>query len=155
MTLISRPLAKKVTLRRRHHCLCIRDRSECRNYYETARYLSQIYRMLPNQHMSRSFVHRCRSNLKRCIIFCLVTYQSLHSMESAIFWAKLPIVVRKYLQINHLSDSDSKTKFRFHSANDLRSLFLGLHFPPRFTSPRVGRIFSGEEVFLSGICLSK
>jgi hypothetical protein len=50
-----------------------------------------------------------------------------------------------------LSGSDAKLKFRFHSANDLNFLFIGLHFPQKFIVPRVGRKFSGEEVFLSGI----
>jgi hypothetical protein len=75
-------------------------------------------------------------------------------VDRAVFWATLPKIERKFIQIHQLSDSDAKLKFRFHSANDLNLLFIGLHFPQKFTAPRVGRKFSGEEVFLSGIYLA-
>jgi hypothetical protein len=139
-----------VSLRRRHHCLSVKDRLQSNIWFLAARTLIQNLRNLPYQHLSRFVVQECQSKIKACILICLLKYQSLRSMESAIFWAKLPIIVRKHIRINHLSDGDSKLKFRFHSANDLSLVFTGLQFPHSFTSP-VGRKFSGEEVFLSGI----
>lgn len=144
MVLVKRPEVKKLSIHRRH--LGLRAIDQVHIKYLTVRcgYILQILRLC------KSLVVSNKRFLWTLFFYYFVKLKSICMVDEDQLWFTLPVVPKVDTTIESFTDSEIRQYFRFNSQSQLKRIYIGFRFPPKFHSSQ-GHVFRGQKVFLVGI----
>ena len=150
---IRRLSAKKINIRRREHSFTALDRIYCSLFLRASCAFFILHNMClieAQKYSNKETFILLIAGFRTFTLYFFRKYILRRTIEVDIMWKKLNKIARKRITIEDLVDENIPTNFRFHNRDQLRRLFICFRFPNILTSEN-GAIFSGQEVFLSGL----
>ncbi len=147
-----RPTIKKLSVRRRHHGLTARDRTNANNVLKVLRWLVEAKKWIAkiglDDESDVMIPEDADEKMNIAILKLVVQYRKVAFISSAILRSPLPKIDRKYRTIDSFVEDEVPLYFRFRNKEQLKRLKKAFHIGEKVVAGSGGHVFTGDEFLL-------